>query len=85
MPDYERALEIARSAHPARVLATEDLEIPPVAVLFPTTRRWRTVKPCGTGAAYRRHFRRNEPIDARCRAWHREQMRRWRSTGKEKV
>ena len=31
----------------------------------------RTLKPCGTGAAYRRHERRNErPCDA-CQAWRR--------------
>lgn len=51
-------------------LITEDLEIPPVAALFPATRRWRKVKPHGTGAAYRRHYRRREPMCPPCRAWH---------------
>lgn len=60
-------------------LITESLEIPPVAVLFPSTRRWRKVKGCGTAAAYRRHLRRKEPMDADCRLWHRNSMRDWRS------
>jgi hypothetical protein len=49
------------------------LEIPAVGVLFPSTRRRRNVKPCGTAAAYRRHFRRGGPelpVDSKCAAWH---------------
>lgn len=58
----------------------ETLEIPPVSQLFPKTRRRRVVKPCGTGAAYRRHYRRGEkPIDPACKAWHAEEMRRRRA------
>lgn len=59
-------------------LITEDLRIPPVSELFPSTRRWRKVKPHGTSAAYRRHFRRDEPMCEDCRAWHRNDMRRLR-------
>jgi len=62
----------------------ETLEIPSVSQLFPTTRRRRVVKPCGTGAAYRRHYRRGGselPIDPACAAWHAEEMR-IRRTGK---
>ena len=62
-------------------LITEDLRIPAVGDLFPTTRRRHKVKPCGTGAARRRHFRRHEPQDDLCRAWHAEDMRRRRSAG----
>ena len=28
------------------------------------------LRPCGTPAAYRRHLRRGEPVDEKCRAWH---------------
>jgi hypothetical protein len=52
-------------------LITAALEIPPVADLFPSTRRWRRVRPHGTSAAYRRHYRRREPMCGPCRAWHR--------------
>lgn len=56
----------------------------PVADLFPATRRWRRVKPHGTGAAYRRHYRRGEPMCPPCRAWHRgdEANRRQRTMTK---
>ena len=30
----------------------------------------RSLRPCGTPAAYRRHLRRGEPIDETCRSWH---------------
>lgn len=60
-------------------LITAELEIPPVAALFPSTRRWRKVKPCGTGAARRRHQRRGEPQDEACRRWHRADMARRRA------
>lgn len=53
--------------------------IPPIAELMPSTRRWRKVKPCGTGAAWRRHQRRKEPQDERCRAWHAADMRKRRA------
>jgi len=55
----------------------ETLEIPSVADLLPRTRRRRKVRPCGTGAAYRRHFRRKGeelPVDAACAAWHRKDV-----------
>jgi hypothetical protein len=52
--------------------------IPPIADLFPTTRRWRKVKPCGTAAAWRRHQRRKTPICDKCRAW----RKRWDGTRK---
>jgi hypothetical protein len=45
--------------------------IPPVAQLMPRTQRWRKVKPCGTAAAWRRHQRRGETMDDRCRRWRR--------------
>ena len=48
-------------------LITADYEIPDVGVLFPKTRRWHDVKPCGTMAAVRRHYRRGEQIDHSCR------------------
>lgn len=54
------------------------LEIPDVGVLFPGTRRRRVVKPCGTAAAYRRHYRRKGaelPVDAKCAEWHRKDLR----------
>lgn len=47
--------------------------IPPIAELFPSTRHWRKVKPCGTAAAWRRHQRRREPICDKCRTW----RKRW--------
>lgn len=58
-------------------LITESLEIPEIAVLFPSTRRWRTrnLRPCGTAAAYRRHRRRREPACRKCLRWHRLDMR----------
>jgi hypothetical protein len=31
--------------------------------------RWADVKPCGTGAAYRRHYRRGEKPCLACRQW----------------
>lgn len=49
----------------------ETLEIPPVHG------RWWKVKPCGTGAAYRRHFRHGGcelPVDRACAAWHRKDV-----------
>lgn len=49
--------------------------IPPVADLMPSTRRWRKVRPCGTAAAYRRHWRRGEPVDGKCAQWHRDDER----------
>lgn len=61
---------------PTRILQTGGLVIidglpliPEIAELFPTTRRWHAEKlrPCGTLAAWRRHQRRHEPIDAACR------------------
>lgn len=61
----------------------QTLEIPDVGVLFPTTRRWRRVRPCGTPAAYRRHFRRKGgelPVDPACAEWHRKEMDRRRAT-----
>jgi hypothetical protein len=54
-------------------------EIPPIAVLMPRTRRWRKVKPCGTIAAWRRHQRRGEPIDDKCRAARSRWLRRQRA------
>ena len=54
-------------------------EIPPIAELMPTTRRWRKVKPCGTGAAYRRHLRHGmkyAAIDDKCKRWHRADVTR---------
>jgi hypothetical protein len=52
-------------------LITENLEIPPVAGLFPSTRRWRESKlrPHGTAAAHRKHLRDKTPICAKCRRW----------------
>ena len=50
-------------------LITADLRIPDIGEMFPGTRRWRKVKPCGSAAAWRRHQRRGEPQDDRCRAW----------------
>jgi len=41
-------------------LITEDLEIPPIQELFPTTKRWKVVKPCPSTAAARRHYRHGE-------------------------
>jgi hypothetical protein len=64
-------------------LVTADLRIPEVGQLFPTTRRWRKLKQCGTGAAYRRHLRRREPMDDKCRDWHKKDMRRWRGNRKD--
>lgn len=61
-------------------LITEQLEIPDIGALLPKTRRRRVVKPCGTGAARRRHFRRNEPQDDLCRAWHRQDMQNRRGS-----
>lgn len=61
---------------PTRILQTGGLyvidglpAIPEVAELFPSTRRWHAgkLKPCGTPAAWRRHQRRGEPLDDRCR------------------
>ena len=60
-------------------------EIPPIAELFPATRRWRVVKPHGTQAAYRRHYRRREPMCPRCRAWHRGEMRHRRAAARRQV
>jgi hypothetical protein len=60
------------------LLNPETLEMPDVGTLFPTTRRRRHVKPCGTAAAYRRHFRRKGrelPVDPACAAWHRKDVR----------
>jgi hypothetical protein len=54
-------------------------EIPPISELMPRTRRWRKVKPCGTIAAWRRHQRRGEPIDDRCRAARTRWLRRQRA------
>ena len=58
-------------------LITEDLRIPEIAVLFPSTRRRHASKlrPCGTAAAYRRHYARKEPVDPRCARWHVLEMR----------
>jgi hypothetical protein len=50
-------------------LVTADYRIPDIGELFPSTRRWRKVKPCGSGAAWRRHQRRGEPQDQACLAW----------------
>jgi len=50
---------------------TDQLEIPPVRGW-----RWRTVRPCGTLAAWRRHQRRGEPSDPKCRKAHADDMRR---------
>jgi len=49
-------------------LITAGLQIPPAGDLFPRTRRWRTVKPCPSPAAARRHLRRGEPMDDANRA-----------------
>jgi hypothetical protein len=57
----------------------ETLEIPSVGELLPRTRRRRHVKPCGTAAAYRRHFRRKGselPVDPACARWHRKDIAR---------
>lgn len=56
-------------------------EIPPVAELFPSTRRWHRnrLKPCGTPAARRRHQRRGEKLDEDCRNWHNAANRSYRA------
>jgi hypothetical protein len=57
-------------------LITEDLRIPDVGALFPSTRRHASrLRPCGTAAAYRRHLRRREKVCRRCAKWHRLDMR----------
>jgi hypothetical protein len=58
-------------------LITEDLRIPDIGALFPSTRRRHASKlrPCGTAAAYRRHLRRREKACRRCTKWHRLDMR----------
>lgn len=66
-------------------LITAELEIPDVGVLFPSTRRRKKVRPHGTAAAYRRHYRRKElPVCAKCARWHRLDMqarrKQWAST-----
>lgn len=48
-------------------LILPDLVMPSIEQIFPTTKRWHIVKPCGTSAAYRRHHRRGEPLDRACR------------------
>ena len=62
-------------------LINADLTMPSVAEMFPLTRRRRVVRPCGTAAAYRRHYRRGGselPVDLDCAAWHAEDERRRR-------
>ena len=63
-------------------LITENLEIPDIGRLFPSTRRRHVVKPCGSAAAYRRHFRRREPVDRACADWHMEDMQARRARKK---
>lgn len=48
-------------------LILPDLTMPSVGELFPATRHRHVVRPCGTPAAYRRHYRRGEPVDRSCR------------------
>jgi hypothetical protein len=73
-------------------LITEDLEIPPVQQLMPTTRRWKHVRPCGTPAAARRHLRQRGTVkvcetcarseSARLKAWYRKRIDAgWRNSG----
>jgi len=52
-------------------LVTENLEIPEVARLFPSTRRRRqsTLRKHGTAAAHRKHLRDKTPICDKCRRW----------------
>lgn len=49
-------------------------EIPPIAELFPATRRWHESKlrPHGTAAAWRREQRRKSGHCDLCRAWRRD-------------
>ncbi len=59
-------------------LITDELEIPEISVLFPSTRRRHAAKlrPCGTSAAYRRHRRRREKCPTgKCLKWHKLDMR----------
>jgi len=64
-------------------LITEGLEIPPVGDLFPSTRRWRRVKPCPSAAAARRHLRRGEPVDDACHEFERDRRRASRAAAAE--
>lgn len=68
-------------------LITQDLEIPDIQALFPSTRRRGPLRPCGTAAARRRHKRRREDCPdpaGRCAAFHRKDManRRARAAGR---
>jgi WhiB family redox-sensing transcriptional regulator len=54
-----------------------------VAALRPKVGRPRAE--CGTPAAYDRHVRNGEPIDAACRKAHAEKTARYRATGSTKV
>lgn len=65
------------------MISEETLAIPPIRY----RRRFR-VRPCGTGAAYRRHFRRKGselPVDPACAAWHRDDIRKRAASKKERA
>jgi hypothetical protein len=68
-------------------LIRADLTMPSVAEMFPLTRRRRVVRPCGTAAAYRRHYRRGGdelPVDEVCAAWHRKEQRSFRKAKRKR-
>ena len=54
-------------------LVTGDM-VTGIPAIPPVRGRWWNVKPCGTAAARRRHFRRGEPQDDQCRAFHARDM-----------
>ncbi|KJK40260.1 hypothetical protein UK15_07890 [Streptomyces variegatus] len=69
-----------------RKAAAKASEKPPVKKPQPkkSTRRWN-VAPCGTRAAYQRHVRKKEPIDAACREANAAGKREHARTGSTQV